>query len=477
MQLAIVIPYYKIDFFDRTLFSLSHQTDKRFKVYIGNNNSPDDPTAIINNYVRDLDIVYRTFDNKRDPRTLSEQFIQCVSLISDEEWFMILGDDDILDEDVVADFYKNLPQITQRGINVIKFSTAIINEYDDIMSDVYRFSQLENSGKLLIKKLYNKTRSSLSEHIFKSSQFAKYKIPNYPLAWYSDDMMILHYSEWGNIFCISSSIVMIRISNDSISFNSNKWEDEKKSAKVLFYMDLLLFYHTKLKSNDLILFFTRLFNILWRSYDCIKFIHLLNIGTIALGAKKVHNILQGSKYSRKINVKKKSSTRQTDGLYINTYCFSKTLEAIHDPFLAREEFQVKRIKSDSTAPFADRKALNAILTDCMNNGDEFVVITCDGHYFSHDYSAVDFFKNLYLANHYRADILFGGGINMDFRSKIQDNLYWVNKVEDSRFIVLFRKFIPILLESNTKADTDFTEMISNLTPNKMVIYPFVSISV
>ena len=39
---------------------------------------------------------------------------------------MILGDDDILDENVVADFYKNLPQITQRGINVIKFSTAII---------------------------------------------------------------------------------------------------------------------------------------------------------------------------------------------------------------------------------------------------------------------------------------------------------------------------------------------------------------
>ena len=108
MQLAIVIPYYKIDFFDRTLFSLSHQTDKRFKVYIGNNNSPDDPTAIINNYVRDLDIVYRTFDNKRDPRTLSEQFIQCVSLISDEEWFMILGDDDILERAFTARQSKQL---------------------------------------------------------------------------------------------------------------------------------------------------------------------------------------------------------------------------------------------------------------------------------------------------------------------------------------------------------------------------------
>ena len=47
MSLAIVIPYYNIHFFDKTLFSLSCQTDKRFKVYIGNNNSPNDPMELI----------------------------------------------------------------------------------------------------------------------------------------------------------------------------------------------------------------------------------------------------------------------------------------------------------------------------------------------------------------------------------------------------------------------------------------------
>ena len=34
-MLAIVIPYYKYTFFEETLISLSNQTDKRFKIYIG----------------------------------------------------------------------------------------------------------------------------------------------------------------------------------------------------------------------------------------------------------------------------------------------------------------------------------------------------------------------------------------------------------------------------------------------------------
>jgi hypothetical protein len=40
-MLAIVIPYYKIRFFEATLQSVAIQTDKRFKVYIGNDASDE----------------------------------------------------------------------------------------------------------------------------------------------------------------------------------------------------------------------------------------------------------------------------------------------------------------------------------------------------------------------------------------------------------------------------------------------------
>ena len=46
-KLAIIIPYYKIDFFEETLQSLAAQTDNRFTLYIGNDASPDDPKKII----------------------------------------------------------------------------------------------------------------------------------------------------------------------------------------------------------------------------------------------------------------------------------------------------------------------------------------------------------------------------------------------------------------------------------------------
>ena len=48
-NLAIVIPYYKIDFFAATLDSLVHQTNTNFTVYIGNDASPTNPEELIRN--------------------------------------------------------------------------------------------------------------------------------------------------------------------------------------------------------------------------------------------------------------------------------------------------------------------------------------------------------------------------------------------------------------------------------------------
>ena len=49
-MLAIVIPYYKIIFFEKTLESLAKQTDKRFHVYIGDDGSPNAPLELLKKY-------------------------------------------------------------------------------------------------------------------------------------------------------------------------------------------------------------------------------------------------------------------------------------------------------------------------------------------------------------------------------------------------------------------------------------------
>ena len=48
-MLAIVIPYFKLTFFEATLQSLANQTDKRFKVYIGDDASPESPIFLLEN--------------------------------------------------------------------------------------------------------------------------------------------------------------------------------------------------------------------------------------------------------------------------------------------------------------------------------------------------------------------------------------------------------------------------------------------
>ena len=46
-KLAIVIPAYKVDFFETVLFSLAQQTCKDFTVYIGEDCSRDDFKSIL----------------------------------------------------------------------------------------------------------------------------------------------------------------------------------------------------------------------------------------------------------------------------------------------------------------------------------------------------------------------------------------------------------------------------------------------
>jgi glycosyltransferase involved in cell wall biosynthesis len=156
-MLAIVIPYYKFLFFEKTLQSLSDQTDKRFKVYIGNDASNSNPDELIQKYSKDFPIFYEKFENNLGGLSLVNQWNRCLQLINDEEWLMILGDDDVLGDNVVSTFYQELEEIKLVS-NVVRFSTVKINETGKITSKLYQNEKIESS----IDFLLNGTRSSLS---------------------------------------------------------------------------------------------------------------------------------------------------------------------------------------------------------------------------------------------------------------------------------------------------------------------------
>src|SRR5690606_12290872 len=99
-KLAIVVPYYKIDFFEKTLVSIANQTDKRFKLYIGNDASPNDPQCLINQYLSEVNYEYYDYKDNVGGKSLVNQWERILENV-EEEWFQILGDDDTISPNFV----------------------------------------------------------------------------------------------------------------------------------------------------------------------------------------------------------------------------------------------------------------------------------------------------------------------------------------------------------------------------------------
>lgn len=246
-MLAIVIPFFKSTFFEATLLSLANQTDQRFKVYIGDDASPENPLDLLAQYQDKFDFRYHRFEMNLGSRSLVKQWERCIERIGDEKWVMILGDDDKLSNNFVEAFYSNLNDVEKFKISVIRYASIKINEYDTAFSQTYINPKIEKSIDFLFRKLRGGTRSSLSEFIFRREMMQHIRFKDFPLAWYSDVLAILEFSNFGSIYSINESLVFVRSSGINISSRADNLK-LKNIATFKFYYYLL---NKKLTSFDL----------------------------------------------------------------------------------------------------------------------------------------------------------------------------------------------------------------------------------
>jgi glycosyltransferase involved in cell wall biosynthesis len=238
-MLSIVIPYYKLTFFEETIKSLSNQTDQRFKVYIGDDASPEDPSSLLEMYASKFDCSYYKFKTNLGGTSLVKQWERCMQLTKDEEWMMILGDDDVLGNNCIAAFYQNLEEIENLKISTVRFSTMVIDSNGEFISKNYIHPKIEMATDFLTRKFKGGTRSSLSEYIFKRKSIETFRFKDFPLAWNSDLLAVLEFSEWKNIFTINEAQVFFRLSGLNIT-SKNDNVVLKNIATFNFYYYLLL---------------------------------------------------------------------------------------------------------------------------------------------------------------------------------------------------------------------------------------------
>jgi glycosyltransferase involved in cell wall biosynthesis len=215
-MLAIVIPFYKLTFFEETMQSLTNQTDKRFKVYIGDDASSENPTALLEKYQGKINFEYHRFETNLGSVSLTQQWERCIALTKEEEWIMILGDDDYLGANVVEQFYINLPEF-QSKLNVVRFASRTIVGEANYKPTICTHPIWESATDSFYRKFKLITRSSLSEYVFSKKVYEKYGFFNYPLAWNSDDRAWLDFSEDKPIYSINEGVVSVRLSSFNIT--------------------------------------------------------------------------------------------------------------------------------------------------------------------------------------------------------------------------------------------------------------------
>lgn len=239
-MIAIVIPYFKLKFFEQTLNSLVDQNNKNFNVYIGNDNSPESPDKLLNAYNDKLNLFYKKFENNLGGTSLTQHWERCIELVKSENWIMLLGDDDFLGENVIDSFYENKDKFVNKS-NVVRFASRTILIEKNRKSDICINPLWETPYTAYCRKLNGVTRSSLSEYVFSKSSYKKNRFTDYPLAFYSDDKAWLDFSDGKLIFSINTAIVNITISAESISGreDNNKLKNE---ARKLFFGDLFKKY-------------------------------------------------------------------------------------------------------------------------------------------------------------------------------------------------------------------------------------------
>lgn len=232
-MLAIIIPYFKITFFEATLESLATQTDKRFKVYIGDDASPENPTELLEKYQGKFDFVYHRFESNLGGTSLPQQWERCIALSENEEWLMILGDDDYIGEQVVEQFYAHWPEFQSKS-NVVRFASRTMVQEENHQAPICYHPVWESATDAYLRKFKFLTRSSLSEYVFSKTTYQKYGFYNYPLAWNSDDRAWLDFSDGKPIYSINDAVVCSRLSTINIT--------GKKDNAVLKNASLVQFY-------------------------------------------------------------------------------------------------------------------------------------------------------------------------------------------------------------------------------------------
>lgn len=180
----------------------------------------------------------------------------------------------------------------------------------------------------------------------------------------------------------------------------------------------------------------------------------------------------------------KLKTRSIDinDLFIPTYIINlrkrkDRLGHIIKQFDSKQEFSLNYVNGvvHPNGQVGLWKSIRKIIKKAINNNDDVILICEDDHQFIQNYSKDFLMKNIRKAHALGADVLLGGISNFQSGVKASENLFWVNDFYCTQFMVVYKRFFQEILKADYSEPMSVDGMISSISFNKLVIYPFISV--
>jgi glycosyltransferase involved in cell wall biosynthesis len=184
-SLVIVIPYYKRRFLQAALDSLVRQTCQSFDVFIGDDGSPESPSAILDQVKDSLSLTYHRFPDNLGRRSLAQHWNRCVEM-TNAQWVWLFSDDDIAEPRCVEMFLQELGR--EQQFDLYRFERGTIDDNGHERLGLIPVPEIESAEEMVLSRFEGYRSITVPEHIFSRRSFVREGgFVDFPLAWCADD--------------------------------------------------------------------------------------------------------------------------------------------------------------------------------------------------------------------------------------------------------------------------------------------------
>ena len=249
--LAIVLAAFKPTYLRQAVESVLSQTNRDFNLYIFDDASPHDLRKELQGYPAALECYHR-FDENAGAASIVQQWRRCIDHTQEEPWIWIFSDDDLMDKNCVAAFYKAMEVCPNHP--AYRFNTKKIDSEGKTIRE-NRFPELFDAADFLNLKLSYDQESYIVETIFSRRAYRETGgIPDLPFAWAADDLFNAKIADMGKIRTIPGAMVSWRYSDENISGKNSAYgaaEKIKASQKFVHWINSHNHIEQNLKPADL----------------------------------------------------------------------------------------------------------------------------------------------------------------------------------------------------------------------------------